>query len=1521
MNKDGNPNRGTRRNAWASGIASVAIAGNNLAPVNTTVFIGAWYPLAQAYFDPSHLSEMLRSDGFVGREWLIREIDHFISTNKCGYFIIEADAGLGKTAFAWQLAMSGAHPCHFTCIDARAGRTDEAVRNLAAQLIAAWNLVELAPQGMLPHGSDRPIWLRHVLTAVAGRRKEINPAKPVVIVVDGLDEAQRAADEMPLGLPSTLPEGIFIVATTRTGTTLSALRHPYRVRLLNAHDADNRWDMDRYLAIATSQPPLVDKLRASPIDPHDFINVLSNRCAGVWIYLQYVLSEIRYGQRRPDQVASLPADLESYYTQNFSLMRDEPDWAPWYLPLLSTLCVAAEPLNEAELAKLAKIADESRIRRFLLAQFRPFCEVSDANGSQLFSLYHSSLRDYLAGTADSPTLSGALGLRRELQDATLLAHSRVADTFLTEWGGLAHGLPGLQDNLALARAHRRYGLKHLVHHLKYSGRNDQIHLLLACERDRHNLWFEAHEFHDDTNGYVEDLECAGSVVKDAYAPPSKALGSTATPAAEVRYALMIASISSRASQIPLPLLYALIKTGAWTQEQCLKHVRNIYDRHLRANGYMLILPYLTGPRRNVAQQEALATARAIRADEPRARALINLAKLVSADLQSDVLAEVRGTAALRGDEYRAEVLTMIADHLPRDLVSHALEAALALDGKNQVRALLALAPYLAVGDLPRVLPAIRAISEDQDRSECLIALSTTAPIMPFMDEAIDITTDIGPARYRAPALAALARHLPFETRGGLLKLAIESARAVEVPDERAMALVSVASKLDANAMRHALAREALLIVAEIADLSARIEALAAGCKHLHESGWFAAADDALQEVRNLGDVSLDVWATCILAPYLPYRKGAAAAKRGLTLLTPINDKNSQASALIALLRHCTDGLWSDVFTIIEEIDDDSIRVQVLSELAPEMPRAVAMKALATAEATADAWSRLRLGTALAPYAPDNCISRLLALIEETGLTTLDADVMQHLRSDPHRLAHIWRFEASDLYARNVSWHPHLPRPSDHWFMPEASGVGALLANNGNFPMGLEEQQLVARVRALDLARLRVLSAVAPRLSKSLMTKALTIARRVADPHLRAEALISLASNLPEAARSNVIRGALGAAQSARSQSGRFKLVCELARMGYDALEDDLVNQVVNEFVVAAPSEQLSLAECAHSSLANSPSRFLDTLLKKLLQRENIETGAAGLLALLPVINDARRRAEVAAIAASAVGAIDGSQSRANFLMGLLPYVADETRATIAAKALEITAEILNEADRVEIVCRLVPYLARTQRDDSLDEMIVIATTIADREPRCRALAALARHLTPEMRTRTLVDAVSAAEGITSARSRAHALARLAPVIDRGSYANALAVAEEIVDDECRSVTLQAFAEHFPPEWISLILTAALKIKNEDYRVKAVVAIVPRLSLSDLLGVCRMATGLSDGDCRVALFKASIAAMQAREVSDAPEWSPFRGWTRGLDRAGMLAVVEASDWWIRRAGGVQAPVEAARAIVDVTRWWP
>ena len=58
------------------------------------------------------------------------------------------------------------------------------------------------------------------------------PGSPLVIVVDGLDEADPPASGqdtgVPLGLPrpENLPPGVFIVATSRFGPPLSALWDP-----------------------------------------------------------------------------------------------------------------------------------------------------------------------------------------------------------------------------------------------------------------------------------------------------------------------------------------------------------------------------------------------------------------------------------------------------------------------------------------------------------------------------------------------------------------------------------------------------------------------------------------------------------------------------------------------------------------------------------------------------------------------------------------------------------------------------------------------------------------------------------------------------------------------------------------------------------------------------------------------------------------------------------------------------------------------------------------------------------------------------------------------------------------------------------------------------------------------------------------------------------------------------------------------------------------------------------------------
>ena len=154
----------------------------------------------------------------------------------------------------------------------------------------------LAPQGMLPPGSDRPSWLWRVLSAAAEHRDRTDPTRPLILVIDGLDEAEPVhTGTMPFGLPSNLPLGVFVVATTRTGTSLPALRQPYRIRLLKADSDVNEWDMDRYLAAQILEPRLAKRLDEARSDPKVFSQQLLGRCSGVWIYLNCVLTEIRYG--------------------------------------------------------------------------------------------------------------------------------------------------------------------------------------------------------------------------------------------------------------------------------------------------------------------------------------------------------------------------------------------------------------------------------------------------------------------------------------------------------------------------------------------------------------------------------------------------------------------------------------------------------------------------------------------------------------------------------------------------------------------------------------------------------------------------------------------------------------------------------------------------------------------------------------------------------------------------------------------------------------------------------------------------------------------------------------------------------------------------------------------------------------------------------------------------------------------------------------------------------------------------
>jgi hypothetical protein len=165
---------------------------------------GAFDRLRDAIFDPEPLREVLDLAHFTGREWVIREIDQYIATHDRGYVVVQAEAGVGKSALAAHLAFT--RPCvyHFTRLEG-ARSPEQARRNLAAQLIGQWRLHDMAPGDAFPSGAGRPDSLLKVIRAAIAQRNATGVMAPLVVVVDGLDEAESPAAGHDTGIPLGLP--------------------------------------------------------------------------------------------------------------------------------------------------------------------------------------------------------------------------------------------------------------------------------------------------------------------------------------------------------------------------------------------------------------------------------------------------------------------------------------------------------------------------------------------------------------------------------------------------------------------------------------------------------------------------------------------------------------------------------------------------------------------------------------------------------------------------------------------------------------------------------------------------------------------------------------------------------------------------------------------------------------------------------------------------------------------------------------------------------------------------------------------------------------------------------------------------------------------------------------------------------------------------------------------------------------------------------------------------------------------
>ncbi|MFH9066284.1 hypothetical protein ACH4GM_34580 [Streptomyces coeruleorubidus] len=1021
------------------------------------VFGSSAVPLAVALKNTQKVFSDVRVAEFTGRGWLVAYVDAFLRERTCGFLWVEAEAGLGKTALAAWLVRDRGYVSHFAR-HTQGGSARVGLRNVAAQLINRYGLsAQFAPGGMLPDWVSDPEGFDALLTEAAEQARAT--AEPLVLVMDGADEAEAPDGGMPWGLPSLLPEGVFVVGTYRTGSRPSYSESPSHVIRIDRADTRNQADVRQYLDRAVRTEPVAGRLAAAGVRPDEAIQLLVERSGGVWVYLRYVLAGLRTGQQPVDELGSLPADLSGYYARQLTRWRELPGWADTGGEILATLVAAREPLPYSSLRRLSGVGDHEVVRQWCDLVIRPFLTADDGPGERRYELYHATARSFFGGVLDEVQDDRLKVLAAELAEGVARAHRRIAERYVTEFGGLGDDSGGellalLAADPALASADGGYALRHLGHHMVQAGWSSGLSRLLAAEsppghRQAQNVWFTAHEHAGSLDTFLDDVERAR---QDAMRRTDEALERRIPAAAlaeELRYRLMAASIGSHTDSVGADLLGQLVERGVWTVAHGLAHARRLSDAGERFRALLVLQPHLTGAQRLAAAEEAL---QAVRACDYVSSSSLNGHHYFSPALVIPYLPEDRRAAVAHeavaaalecvGGGLRGPLLATTAVHAPPDMRQELALRALeemrsegdhwcSADNADALVSILPLLPGLLADDaLAEVKQALLRGDFAPRRTEdwrAVLPLLSAAERKAMLTAAVPAA---GPSQYvRALArdCAVLLPVLPVEEREPLLAQALARARAAAEPGERAGALsmllphlrpevrTAVVEEVLATGPRldqHVLARLAPHVTAAqlrkrlkdalFTPSSSRVDRLAALVHQLPMPGQAAWAAETLEVAKVVDTPFAMATGRIAVLPTLPAAQRAKRAREELELLRDLPNAPQLRKRLIphlsdADLRQAAVEWFSEPRHLLYA--DQSLLARVVAHLPDHFPADAVRLRLDD-----DDWSWIYDLSVLGPRLPEDVHDEVLAAVMEedagASATNVFVSLIPHL---PDRL--------------------------------------------------------------------------------------------------------------------------------------------------------------------------------------------------------------------------------------------------------------------------------------------------------------------------------------------------------------------------------------------------------------------------------------------------------------------------------------------------------------------------------------
>ena len=350
-------------------------------------------------------------ENFVGRKNEIEILDRFVANSKKNILIVIGDPGIGKTTLLGKWAIQNDYIRHF--FRENTDKWQDPVwffENLSNQLSTKYKLDWSKPKDVNERTYENIF--SDLLRKAA--EKEDRQRKPLVFVIDGLDEAERFLQQSGLEsnprtilnwLPSadSIPSNVKIIISARRSSLKEKtiqLKYPLRIAERIELTAMSENNVRALLFKGYS--------RYEIIDHPEYIKQVWQKSEGNPLYIKFLLDDLISGDISFGDISKLPNGIYDYFNKALDDLRSRAksialendvsritddkgkDIKTKCLEALAVFCLVKEPVSLKFVQNIINLDSE------VLEQFSRYLQsVLSEPEDGLFTIFHSGFRNYL----------------------------------------------------------------------------------------------------------------------------------------------------------------------------------------------------------------------------------------------------------------------------------------------------------------------------------------------------------------------------------------------------------------------------------------------------------------------------------------------------------------------------------------------------------------------------------------------------------------------------------------------------------------------------------------------------------------------------------------------------------------------------------------------------------------------------------------------------------------------------------------------------------------------------------------------------------------------------------------------------------------------------------------------------------------------------------------------------------------------------------------------------------------------